>query len=96
MAIDTAQKRYSMMDFGSPYPIHLFEPDGAVDLDDRQHLLALYSGIVITVVVVIPPSVGGGGGGGGGFAPRRKKIKRLTKQDDALALILILALADSL
>ena len=95
MAIDTAQKRYSMMDFGSPYPIHLFEPDGAVDLDDRQHLLALYSGIVITVVVVIPPSIGGGGGGGG-FAPRRKKIKRLTKQDDALALILILALADSL
>jgi len=43
MAIDTRQKRFSMMSFGSP--IHfmpLFEADGSVDLDDRLHLLNLY------------------------------------------------------
>lgn len=53
MAVDTAQKRLSMMDFGNPFPIGLFEPDGSIDLDDRTHLLGLYSGIVITAQIII-------------------------------------------
>lgn len=46
MAIDTRQKRFSMLNFGSGAHLSvLFEADGAVDLDDRQHLLDCYSGI---------------------------------------------------
>ena len=46
MAVDTAEKRFSMLNFGDGTTIHLlFETDGAVDLDDRQHLLDCYSGI---------------------------------------------------
>ena len=49
MAVDTRQKRFSIMTMkshgllGITQP--LFEVDGAVDLDDKQHLLGLYSGI---------------------------------------------------
>jgi len=44
--MSTRQKRFSMMNFGDGTTIHvLFEADGAVDLDDRQHLLDCYSGI---------------------------------------------------
>ncbi len=47
MAVDTRQKRFSIMNFATRqthvYP--LFEADGSVDLDDRQHLLDCYSGI---------------------------------------------------
>lgn len=46
MAIDTREKRFSMLNFGDGNHIHAtFEADGAVDLDDRQHLLDCYSGI---------------------------------------------------
>ena len=48
MAVDTREKRFSMMNFVSGSAIHLvtlFEADGGVNLDDRQHLLDLYSGI---------------------------------------------------
>jgi hypothetical protein len=46
MAIDTREKRFSMLNFGNGTHIHAtFEADGAVDLDDRQHLLDCYSGI---------------------------------------------------
>ena len=48
MAVDTREKRFSMMSFGDGAILHvLFESDGAVDLDDRQHLLGLYSGIAL-------------------------------------------------
>lgn len=54
MAVDTAEKRYSMMNFGDGTTIHLlFETDGTVDLDDRQHLLDCYSGISFAA----PPGV---------------------------------------
>jgi hypothetical protein len=49
MAIDTRAKRFSMMTFamhasqGTTMP--LFEADGAVDQDDRQHLLGMYGGV---------------------------------------------------
>jgi hypothetical protein len=45
MAVDTAEKRFSMMNLGGSSPDILFEPDASVDLDDRQHLLDCYSGI---------------------------------------------------
>ena len=49
MAIDTAAKRFSMLNFGDGTNIHLlFEPDGAVDLDDRQHLLDCYGGVAFS------------------------------------------------
>ena len=49
MAIDTAEKRFSMLNFGGGSTVHLlFEPDGTVDLDDRQHLLDCYSGIAFS------------------------------------------------
>lgn len=44
MAVDTREKRMSMMNFGDT-SITLFEADGAVDADDRYHLLGMYSGI---------------------------------------------------
>ena len=46
MSIDTRMKRFSMMQFGDT-DITLFESDGAVDADDRFHLLGLYSGITL-------------------------------------------------
>lgn len=45
MAVDTAAKRYSMINFGADDNVMSFEVDGAVDLDDRQHLLGCYGGI---------------------------------------------------
>lgn len=46
MAVDTREKRFSMLNFGDGTHVHAtFEADGAVDLDDRQHLLDCYSGI---------------------------------------------------
>lgn len=48
MAVDTRQKRMSMISFGDGVITHvLFEADGAVDADDRAHLLGLYSGIAL-------------------------------------------------
>ena len=45
MAIDTKHKRMNMLTFASPLAWqHHFEVDGAVDADDRAHLLHLYGG----------------------------------------------------
>ena len=44
--IDSRAKRFCMMNFGDGANEHvLFEADGAVDADDRSHLLGLYCGI---------------------------------------------------
>ena len=45
MAIDTAAKRFAMLNAasGAVYP-RLFEVDGAVDADDRAFLLRVYGG----------------------------------------------------
>lgn len=53
MAIDTREKRMSMLNFGDGSNVHLlFEADGtAVDADDRLHLLDLYSGISAIAVI---------------------------------------------
>lgn len=50
MAIDTAQKRFSMMNFGRQPILPLFIPDGSVD---RYHLLNLYSGIILDLPIPI-------------------------------------------
>ena len=48
MAVDTREKRFSMMSFGSSvHFLPMFEADaGGVEQDDRQHLLNKYSGIL--------------------------------------------------
>ena len=47
MAVDTREKRFSMINFGDGANEHtLPEADaGAIEADDRQHLLGCYSGI---------------------------------------------------
>ena len=47
MAIDTRQKRFSMLHFSWVPGVSLFEADGTVDADDKYHLLHLYSGITL-------------------------------------------------
>ena len=49
MAIDTKAKRMSMLYVASPivWGAH-FEVDGAVDADDRMHLLHIYGGLFDT------------------------------------------------
>ena len=48
MAVDTAAKRFSMLNFGDGTTIHLlFQSDGVVDADDRIHLLDLYNGFAL-------------------------------------------------
>ena len=64
MAVDTAEKRYSMMNFvGGPgiCTVPMFEPDGAVDDDDRFHLLNLYSGITGSAILVLDEGMLTGG-----------------------------------
>ncbi len=57
MAVDTLEKRFSMLNFGGTGTIHLlFEDDGSVDADDRAHLLDLYSGIALGSPVAVTDS----------------------------------------
>jgi len=46
MAIDTAEKRFSIMSFGQPFN-KLRPPTGSVDAAERATLLDLYSGIAL-------------------------------------------------
>lgn len=56
MAVDTAEKRFSMLNFGDGTTIHLLpETDGSIDLDDRQHLLDCYAGVAFDPPVGGPP-----------------------------------------
>ena len=53
MALDTRQKRMSMLNFGQGWTaVVLFEADGAVDADDRAHMPDLYSGITLSGGIV--------------------------------------------
>jgi hypothetical protein len=47
MAIDSREKRFSMLNFSFPVPVALFAADGTVDADDRAHTLNLYAGITL-------------------------------------------------
>lgn len=58
MAIDTASKRFSMMNFGTQPIAPLFIPDGTVNDGDKYHMLTLYFGIALNSPVA--PTIGGG------------------------------------
>ena len=48
MAIDSRQKRMSMMSFGQHIRfLPMWESDGTIDADDEYHQLNLYSGITL-------------------------------------------------
>ena len=57
MAVDTREKRFSMMALASGLDganVHnLFEADGSVDTDDRAHMFDTYGGIVFGNPVAI-------------------------------------------
>lgn len=53
MAIDTTEKKLSLLNFGLPFWRTLPEGDGSIGQGDRQHLLGLYAGILAAA----PPEV---------------------------------------
>ena len=59
MAIDSAEKRYSMMNMFTGFGLHLpmFEVDGSVDADDQYHMLDIYSGISLDAPVAVTTKV---------------------------------------
>lgn len=58
MAVDTREKRFSMLNFGDGNHLYAtFEADGAVDLDDRQHLLDCYSGIAFAAPTAVVEAI---------------------------------------
>ena len=57
MAIDTAAKRSSCLDFEEVWTAGIPLPDGAVGQADRQHLLWSYSGILVSAVEIAPETV---------------------------------------
>lgn len=69
MAVDTREKRMSMMNFGDGTHLQTtFEADGTVDLDDRQHLLDCYSGIDFNSIAPTAPT--------GAFIPTIRRRRR--------------------
>lgn len=52
MAVDTRQKRFSMMNSSWVPMLALFDPDGSVDAIDRAHLQNLYGGIDFAGIAV--------------------------------------------
>ncbi len=52
MAVDTANKRYSLIGFGAPIPRLLPIPDGAVGGSDRAMLLFLYHGYALGAAIL--------------------------------------------
>lgn len=53
MAIDSAKKRYSVLNFGRQSLLPLPIPDGTIHDGDRYHFLSLYYGIAIDPTVVL-------------------------------------------
>ena len=52
MAIDTPQKRFSMMGFGNPL-LKLVFPTGSITAGDRSTFIDLYSGIALPPPVIV-------------------------------------------
>ena len=50
MAIDSAQKRASALNFTMPFR-HLPYPDSSIDQGDRQHMAGLYAGVLAGVLI---------------------------------------------
>jgi hypothetical protein len=57
MAIDTAAKRASAINPGSPWRAHVPFPDGAIGQGDRQATAFWYSGILAGAAVAAIPDV---------------------------------------
>ncbi len=69
MAIDSAAKRFSVMNLGTVPTSPLFPPDSSVDEGDQYHLLNLYSGITLDGTPAAPeaPAAARGSGASGRF-----------------------------
>lgn len=55
MAIDTTEKKLSLIGFGRSHRLTLPFADGSLDQGDRQHLIGLYAGILAGAVAVSQP-----------------------------------------
>jgi hypothetical protein len=54
MAIDTAEKRFSIVDLSSPWRVQTVVPSGTVDESERAHFIFMYAGI--SLIAAIPPA----------------------------------------
>jgi hypothetical protein len=64
MAVDTRNKRFSIVGLDLPYIEIVHNPDGTIGSDDRAQALGLYSGLVpaeSAVWTVVTPESGGWG-----------------------------------
>lgn len=59
MAVDTRDKRFSMMGLLQPVPSVLPNPDGTVNTQDRAQYLFLYHGIALGGAVIEEVITGG-------------------------------------
>lgn len=87
MAIDTANKRFSMMNLGTQPIFPLFEPSGAITDGNKYHFLTLYDGIALDAPVVGPAPTPNAAqrepvAGGTGWSAQRKKKLRIIREDD--------------
>lgn len=57
MAIDTTEKKLSLMSMGQVYQAALPVPNGSLDQADVQHLLWGYAGILWETAVVATPEI---------------------------------------
>jgi len=55
MAIDSANKRFSIMNMRSPIIRPIFIPDGTVNDGDKYHMLNLYYGIALDPPPAVSP-----------------------------------------
>jgi hypothetical protein len=58
MAIDTASRRASAMNFSRGHTVAMPVPDGTVSQEDRQHLAYMYAGIQAGAAVFAPSDTG--------------------------------------
>ena len=57
MAVDSAGKRYSILNFGNPIITPLIIPDGTVAAADKYHFLNLYSGISLLAAPIFAGTI---------------------------------------
>ena len=57
MAADTAQKRFSAMNIGSPWRGLMVVPTGTIGADQRAAAMYLYSGIPLDAGVIVTPAI---------------------------------------
>ena len=93
MAADTATKRCSAINIGSPWRGVLPIPDGTISQGDRQTVMLMYAGVLATVPVVIPdvspPTVGNWNLDGRNRKVRRRRgrtVREIIEQDRQAAL----------